>query len=169
MNHGTATIRYGPEGKPWEETVSPLAKFQGTYLVSPPSVDPATLYDFKEEPITSAWYQAPSTGLTKEQRTRAFDETEKVIHRSEKVMLGYRRSLHNGLECMSGQFMNAHLNNGGSAYAASHTGLTTLWMERNVLDYFASLWNAKWPHNPKDPKSCWGYTLTMGSTEGNNN
>ena len=65
--------------------------------------------------------------------------------------------------------MNAHLNNGGSANAASHTGLTTLWMERNVLDYFASLWNAKWPHNPKDPESCWGYTLTMGSTEGNNN
>ena len=63
--------------------------------------------------------------------------------------------------------MNAHLNNGGSANAASHTGLMILWMERNVLDYFASLWNAKWPHNPKDPESYWGYTLTMGSTEGN--
>ena len=82
--------------------LSPLAKFQGTYLVSPPIVDPATLYDFKEEPITSVWYQVPSTGLTKEQRTRAFDETEKVIHRSENVMLGYRRSLRNGLECVSG-------------------------------------------------------------------
>ena len=167
MNQGAATIRYGPDGKPWGETVSPLAKFQGTYLVSPPSVDPASLYDFKEEPITSAWYQVPSTGLTREQRTRAFDETEKAFHSSENVMLGYRRSLRNGLECVSGQFMSAHLNNGGSAYGASHNGLTTLWMERNVLDYFACLWNAKWPHNPKDPKSYWGYTLTMGSTEGN--
>jgi histidine decarboxylase len=168
MNQGAATICYGPDGKPWEETVSPLAKFQDrTYLVSPPSIDPASLYDFKEEPITSSWYQVPSSGLTKEQRTRAFDETEKAIHHSENVMLGYRRSLRNGLECVSGQFMSAHLNNGGSAYGASHTGLTTLWMERNVLDYFASLWNAKWPHNPKDPESYWGYTLTMGSTEGN--
>ena len=167
MNHSAANIPYGPGRKPWEETVSPLAKFQGTYLVSPPSVDPASLYDFKEEPITSAWYQVPSSGLTKEQRTRAFDETEKVIQHSESAVLGYRRSLRNGLEFVNGQFMSAHLNNGGSAYTASHTGLTTLWMERNVLDYYASLWNAKWPHNPNDPDSYWGYTLTMGSTEGN--
>jgi histidine decarboxylase len=41
------------------------------------------------------------------------------------------------------------------------------WIERNVLDYFASLWNAKWPHDPSDPESYWGYVLTMGSTEGN--
>ena len=40
-------------------------------------------------------------------------------------------------------------------------------MERNVLDYYASLWHAKWPHDPKDPESYWGYALTMGSTEGN--
>ena len=33
----------------------------------------------------------------------------------------------------------------------------THWMERNVLDYFASLWHTKWPHNPKDPESYWGY------------
>ena len=164
---GAATIPYGPERKPWEETVSPLAKFQGTYLVSPPSIDPATLYDFKKEPITSAWYQVPSIGLTKEQRTRAFDETEKAIQRSEDTLLGYRRSLRNGLECISNPLMSGHLNNIGSSYKASHSGLTTVWMERNVLDYFASLWNAKWPHDPKNPDSYWGYTLTMGSTEGN--
>ena len=40
-------------------------------------------------------------------------------------------------------------------------------MERNVLDYYASLWNAKWPHDESDPESYWGYVLTMGSTEGN--
>ena len=168
MSASAATnIPYGPERKSWEETVSPLAKFQGTYLVSPPIVDPASLYDFKEEPITSAWYQVPSTGLTREQRTRAFDETEKAIRHSENALLGYRRSLRNGLECISNPLMSGHVNNIGSAYKASHSGLSTLWMERNVLDYFASLWNAKWPHNPKDPESYWGYTLTMGSTEGN--
>ena len=41
------------------------------------------------------------------------------------------------------------------------------WMERNVLDYYASLWNAKWPGSEKDEESYWGYLLTMGSTEGN--
>ena len=40
-------------------------------------------------------------------------------------------------------------------------------MERNVLDYYASLWNAKWPHDDSDPESYWGYILTMGSSEGN--
>ena len=167
MSHSAATILYGPERKPWEETLSPLAKSQDTYLVSPPSIDPASLYDFKEEPITSAWYQVPSSGLSKEQRSRAFDETEKAIQFSENTLLGYRRSLRNGLECVTNPLMKGHLNNGGSAYVPSHTGLTTLWMERNVLDYYASLWHAKWPHNPKDPDSYWGYTLTMGSTEGN--
>ena len=41
------------------------------------------------------------------------------------------------------------------------------WMERNVLDHYASLWNAKWPHDITDPDTYWGYILTMGSSEGN--
>jgi histidine decarboxylase len=45
--------------------------------------------------------------------------------------------------------------------------LNTKVMERNVLDYYASLWHAKWPHNPDDPESYWGFILNMGSTEGN--
>ena len=32
---------------------------------------------------------------------------------------------------------------------------------------FASLWNAKWPHDRNDPDSYWGNILTMGSSEGN--
>ena len=43
----------------------------------------------------------------------------------------------------------------------------TKWVEQNVLDYFASLWNAKCPHDPNDPESYWGYVLSMGSSEGN--
>ena len=167
MSRPSTTILYGPDGKPWEETLSPLAKFQGTYLVSPPSADPAVLYDFNEEPVTSQWYQVPSTGLSKEQRRKAFEETERAIRSSESAVLGYRRSVSNCLECVTNPLMRGHLNNGGIAYVPSQSGLTTLWMERNVLDYFASLWRAKWPHNPCDPESYWGYTLTMGSTEGN--
>jgi histidine decarboxylase len=36
-----------------------------------------------------------------------------------------------------------------------------------VLDYYARLWHAPLPHNPKVPDSYWGYVLSMGSTEGN--
>ncbi|KAJ7516298.1 hypothetical protein O6H91_22G051900 [Diphasiastrum complanatum] len=40
-------------------------------------------------------------------------------------------------------------------------------MERAVLDYYASLWNAKWPHDKRDGETYWGFSLTMGSTEAN--
>ena len=32
---------------------------------------------------------------------------------------------------------------------------------------YASLWNAKWPHDPNNPDTYWGYVLTMGSSEAN--
>ena len=40
------------------------------------------------------------------------------------------------------------------------------WMERCIRDYYASLWNAKWPHGPNGNDTYWGYVFTMGSTEG---
>ena len=168
-------VPYGPEQKPWKETLSPLAKRQSLddLLVSPPSKDPSTLYDFGEEPVTAKWYQVPSSALSVEQRTRAFDETAHAMKVSEENVLGYRRSFRYRVSqstsdlAKDSSFMNAHLNNGGCPFQASHSGLATLWMERNVLDYYASLWNAKWPHDKQDPDSYWGYLLTMGSTEGN--
>lgn len=36
-----------------------------------------------------------------------------------------------------------------------------------MLDYYASLWNARWPHNPQDGESYWGYIVGMGCTEAN--
>ena len=166
-----ANIPYGPERKAWEETLSPLATSRGHLLVSPPSKDPATLYNFREEPITSSWYQVPSSALSKEQRLRALSETAHAVKISEEEALGYRCSFRNHVnsaaEVNKDFYMSAHLNNGGSPFDVSYSGLATLWMERNVLDYYASLWNAKWPHDPKDPESYWGYILTMGATEGN--
>ena len=165
-------IPYGPEGKPWVKTLSSLAtsKTSGCVLVSPPSKDPATVYDFRDEPVTSNLYQVPSSGLTKEQRSRALAETSLAINVSQENALGYRCSFRDHANVGAGlqdSFITAHLNNGGSPFVASYSGLSTLWMERNVLDYYASLWNAKWPHDPNDPESYWGYVLTMGSTEGN--
>ena len=60
-------------------------------------------------------------------------------------------------------------NNGRDPLLDCKNGLSfrPKWMERGVLNYYASLWNAKWPHDPSDPESYWGYVLTMGSTEGN--
>ena len=75
-----AEIRYGPaaDQKHWTETLSPIARpsqRDGRLLVSPPSRDPLILYDFKQEAITSSWYQVPSVALSQEQRTNALTET----------------------------------------------------------------------------------------------
>ena len=162
-------VPYGPEKKSWDESLSPLAKSpSGRLLVSPPSWDPLTSYDYKQETVTSSWYQVPSTGLSEEQRTKALAETARAVQLSVKDTLGFqcnfRQFAH--AECAQG-FLNTHLNNGGDPFGPRYDGLNTLWMERNVLEYYASLWHAKWPHDPKDPESYWGYTLAMGSTEGN--
>ena len=65
----SVNVPYGPEMKSCDESLSPLAKSpSGRLLVSPPSWDPLKIYDYKEETVTSSWYQVPSTG-GKEQRT----------------------------------------------------------------------------------------------------
>ena len=163
------TIPYGPEQKDWRETLSPIAESKnGGLLVSPPSWDPLTLYDFEREQATSVWYQVPSTALTEKQRTRALTETAQAIEVAMKNTLGFQcncRELSHA-DCVK-SFLGTHLNNDGSPFVASRDSLATFLIERNVLDYYASLWHAKWPHHSKDPDSYWGYTLTMGSTEGN--
>ena len=63
-------------------------------------------------------------------------------------------------------FLNIHLNNAGDPYAANGTILNTRNLERDVLEYFAQLWNAS-SRNPLTSQSYWGYILGMGATEGN--
>ena len=162
-------VPYGPEKKSWDKSLSPLARSpNGRLLVSPPSWDPLESYDYEQETVTSSWYQVPSTGLSEEQRSKALAETARAAQLSVKDTLGFQANFREfaHAECAQG-FLNTHFNNGGDPFGPSYDGLSTLWMERNVLDYYASLWHAKWPHDPKDPESYWGYTLTMGSTEGN--
>ena len=163
-------IQYGPQRKLWRDTLSSIATSKdGKLLISPPSVDPLDLYDFKQEPITNSMYQVPSAALSEIQRTEALVETKKVVEDTLRDTMGYQCNCRefSHVECVR-SFQATRLNNHGSPFVASiYSCLTAHWMERNVLDYFASLWHAKWPHNLKDPESYWGYTLTMGSTEGN--
>ena len=163
------SIPYGSEQEDWKETLSPIAKSRdGRLLVTPPTIDPLMLYSFDEEEITSASYQVPSTALTEKQRSQALLETLEIAKCSAKNTIGFQCNFRefSHAECVK-NYLAIHLNNGGSPFDASSDGLSTLWMERNVLDYYASLWQAKWPHNSNDPESYWGYVLDMGSTEGN--
>ena len=68
--------------------------------------------------------------------------------------------------CLQSPFNCFHLNGAGDPFSIS-IPFSGKWMECRVLDYFASLWNAKWPYDPSDPETYWGYILSMGSSEGN--
>ena len=167
-----SAVPYGPSRKPWHDTLSTVAVSSadnGKLLVSVPSADPLEHDIPVPEGITPALYQVPSSGLTRDQHDRAMEETLKVVKKSLLLLCGFmsRQSL-DIPPFLQAPFTNVMLNNGGDPFVVGNV-LTyqPKWMERNVLDYYASLWNAKWPHNPNDPDSYWGYVLTMGASEGN--
>jgi histidine decarboxylase len=65
------------------------------------------------------------------------------------------------------QYLNCHINNVGDPFITGNLTVNSKLLERAVLDYYASLWNARWPHQPQDGESYWGYVVSMGCTEGN--
>ena len=163
-----ADIPYGPNQIPWKDTVAPVAVSGCEYLVSPPSQDPQKAYNFHEQEIgiTPKYYQVPSKGMTADEARRAQDETFLYIAQQTMDCLGYQITLRNDYSVTS-KYLSTQVNNIGDPFTPGSFTLNSKWMERNVLDYYASLWNAKWPHDPSDPDTYWGYVLTMGSTEGN--
>jgi len=160
-------IPYGPDQKPWRETLSTLA-FSGNHSlkVTPPSQDPLQLYSL-EEGVTPAFYQVPSKGLTENERKQAQEETAQHTKRQTANALGYQVSLGEDYTDVVSNYLSTSVNNVGDPFVSGTFTLNTKWMERNVLDHYASLWNAKWPHDARDPDTYWGYVLTMGSSEGN--
>ena len=170
MSDTTLQTPYGPERRPWVETLSPLARspHDGRLLVSAPTADPLQLESYSSaRGITNSFYQVPSTGLTEEQQASAHKETIAFTRSRANDMLGFQTNMSlDHLEVLK-DYLGMHLNNVGDPFRNGSYLVNTKWMERNVLDYYASLWNAKWPHDPNDKESYWGYVLTMGATEGN--
>lgn len=164
-------ILYGPERKPWAETISDLAKSSapdGKLLVTPPSKDPLEQYEKVYTTVSGSLYQVTSSGHSKSQQEAAQKETLDLMHQQQKNFLGYQV----GMELSKyvspiSPYLSFHTNNAGDPFSCGSMTMNTKWMECNVLDYYASLWNAKWPHDTKDPDAYWGYVLSMGATEGN--
>ena len=163
-------VCYGPERRPWRESLSEVAvTTDGELLVTQPTCDPLQLESYPEvADITSSWYQVPSTSLSHDQRKQALDQTSTAVHKGAARMLGFQGSEKFDYPILK-EYSNCYLDNEGDPFsqAQTHTVHNTKWLERNVLDYFASLWHAKWPHDPNDPESYWGYIAGIGSTEGN--
>ena len=161
-------IPFGPDQKPWIQTVAKVAMLGGKPLISAPSRDPKEVYTYpgQEKGVTLRKYQVPSSGINADQAREAQDETIDITNTQTQNFLGYQVSLKNDYSTVA-KYLSTMSNNVGDPFYPGAYIMNTKWMERAVLDYYASLWNAKWPHDPDDPESYWGYITTMGSSECN--
>ena len=112
-------------------------------------------------------FHLPPGGLTPEQRLKTLKHLQKYMATQKTHFLGYQLNQAFDYQEDFGQYLNYHINNIGDPFQGSNFKINSKCMERAVLDYYADLWHAKRPHDPKDPDSYWGYVLTMGCSEGN--
>lgn len=143
--------------------------------ITPPTEDPSELYpqvpgiDYKD-------FQLSPDGLSSEKRKSALDKLKEYENKQKIHFLGYQANQKLDYENELKEYLNFHINNIGDPFKSGNFTLNSKFAERAVLDYFASLWNAQWPHQDKPSRdgddwqnSYWGYILSMGSTEGNIN
>lgn len=159
-------IPFGPDDVPWQKTFSRLKTLSERPRISAPSGNPRTAYPVIPE-VPFAKVQLDPSGLDDDQYTAAESLFRAYLERQSKSEAGYQLTSNLDYGERLKHYLNQHLNNVGDPYQSGAYTPNSKVLERAVLDYYASLWNAKWPHNPEDPESYWGYMLTMGSTEGN--
>lgn len=113
--------------------------------------DPCALYP--EVPgISCDTFRLPRKAF-RPKRARALEQLRNYQSRRKSRFMGYQTNLNLAYEDDLRVFLNSTTNNIGDPFQTGHCTINTKWMERAVLDYYARLWNAKWPHNPNDPES----------------
>jgi histidine decarboxylase len=134
-------------------------------------VDPNDVYTDQDLGILEATdLQVPPRALTEYERRRALVRVETHEDLCSETYLGHQNQadfFEVDFQGSLSKYLNTLLNNVGDPFVPGSLTKNTKFAERAVLDYFASLWNARWPSRREDPDSHWGYVLSMGSTEGN--
>ncbi|ATL68693.1 pyridoxal-dependent decarboxylase [Nocardia terpenica] len=157
---------YGPDGKPWSELLTSAGLVDHPDLVTDPRLNPVEVYQNGDGP-DPAQFQLPATGLTDKQRRRALDTLDDYLETKRDHFLGYQVNCALDYRTDLARFMDHPINNVGDPYTSGGLKVNSKAVEQAVLDYFAALWRAEWPHRPDEANSYWGYMLSMGSTEGN--
>jgi histidine decarboxylase len=136
----------------WDEVSTPM---QDVWNANPPAApDPRQ-------------FALDGQGLTPAARVNALNMLAAYLDHKRDHMLGYQVTEDmNGYQEDLSRFLKHHLNNIGDPFQVGGYKVNTKVVEQAVLNYFATLWHGE-PYNQKDKESCWGYVLSMGSTEGN--
>lgn len=120
-------------------------------------------------------FQLPEQGLSEQQYAAALRLYQQYIAYHRQYFLGYQANQKLDYAKNLAPFLDVHVNNIGDPFQQGNFMLNSKVLERAVLDYFARLWHAKWPHledrkrfsREEIGESYWGYVVSMGSTEGN--
>ncbi|PPK62569.1 hypothetical protein V5P93_002041 [Actinokineospora auranticolor] len=135
-----------------DDIAIPSQEVWSTYPPTPPTPDQLKL---------------KRTGLTPAERAAALDRLAAYVEYKRDHLLGYQiNSDMNGYAEDLSRFLRTHINNIGDPFQDGGLKVNSKVVEQAVLDYFAELWHGK-PYVQADKESCWGYSLSMGSTEGN--
>lgn len=144
------------------------------YQITPPTKDPAEVYP-SVPGINYNDFKLTPERMSDEQRARALEQLHEYETTQKANMIGYQVNLDLDFQELN-QYLNFHINNIGDPFVSGNFTQNSKFAERAVLDYFASLWNARWPHenSPSDEcagddwkESYWGYVVSMGGTEAN--
>jgi histidine decarboxylase len=117
--------------------------------------------------IDESFFELPANGLSKEKLQRALSILSEYMNTQKKNFLGYQVNDNMDYEQDLKQYLNIHINNVGDPFTSGNLTTNSKFIEKPLLDYYARLWHAKRPHSDEDKESYWGYSLSMGSTEGN--
>ncbi|MFD7868775.1 histidine decarboxylase [Streptomyces sp. NPDC057682] len=135
--------------------------------VSRPVRDPSAAY-VSEPGLRTGDFALSPDGLGAARRRGAICALELYLAERRDHFLGYQATQDMRDTVLDlARFMPNNINNLGDPFRSGGYKLNTKVVERAVLDYYAALWNAAWPHDPENGESYWGYVLSMGSTEGN--
>ena len=124
-------IPYGPEQKPWKETVAQVAMLGEKQVVSSPSKDPKETYNYpgQEKGVTPRKYQVPSIGLNTDQAQEAQDETFETATVQTQNFLAYQVCLKNDYSTVA-KYITTMPNNIGDPFYPGAFVLNTKWMEQ---------------------------------------
>ncbi|KAL3689014.1 hypothetical protein R1sor_015323 [Riccia sorocarpa] len=125
--------------------------------------------------------QRDDSMVSEEKRHLALSVTKRFYESIKPNFLGFQGVINLSYSHLSA-FLDVNVNNVGDPFVTGRTRNQSKFMERAVLDYFAALWRAEWPHDvwsqrphpskslklgpPANPSSYWGFVLSMGCTEG---
>ncbi len=190
---------FGPSGESWSNQVPDVAKsnnlekYPSGYIIEQPSGDSREIYKkrssnypIQQDVLDEKHAQLPPKGQGKH-HAKSLLKMEDYYTRQRNEFVGYQCAEKLEVSKNVSPFLNMSLNNIGDPFVDGYYTINAKQAERGVLDFFASIWHAKWPSLPKPKReesisdieyhespeyikykeSYWGYVLSMGSTEGN--